>query len=342
MPTMLDVAKRAGVALSTVSYAINGTRPISEETSQRIFAVMDELGYRPHALARGLASKRSRIIALLFPVVERGLGVTELEFVTSAADVARENDYNLIVWPFELGKLDELRKLTQQGLVDGVIVMEVRLNDERVDLLREINFPFTMIGRCADSSDIGYVDIDFDQTVRDTIEYLSDLGHTHIAFLNQSQTAFDAGYGPAVRTQHSFERAMAKAGLTANTYRCDALPQAGYEAFNHLLKECPDLTALVTVNERAVPGVMQAIADRDWRIPDDFSLIVIVSSARVAETAIPPLTTADAPAAELGRLGAELLIQQLEAQEQSTLETLLPCRLVVRGSSGPCRRDNRH
>jgi DNA-binding LacI/PurR family transcriptional regulator len=199
-----------------------------------------------------------------------------------------------------------------------------------------------MIGRCADSSNIGCVDIDFDQTVRDTIEYLSDLGHTHIAFLNQSQAAFDAGYGPAVRTQQSFERAMTEAGLTGSTYRCGALPLAGYEAFNHLLKECPDLTALVTVNERALPGVMQAIADRGWRIPEDFSLVVIVSSPRVAETAIPPLTTADAPAAELGRLGAELLIQQLEAQEQSTLTTLLPCRLVVRGSTGPCQRVNEH
>jgi len=342
MPTMLDVAKRAGVALSTVSYAINGTRPVSEETRQRIFAVMDELGYRPHALARGLASKRSRIIALLFPVQERGLGVTELDFVTSAADVARENDYNLILWPFEMRDPDELRRLTQQGLVDGIIVMEVRLHDERVDLLREIDFPFTMIGRCADSSDIGCVDIDFDQTLQETIEYLSDLDHTHIAFLNQSQAAFDAGYGPAVRTQKSFESEIAAAGLTGVVYQCDALPLAGYDAFNHLLTEHPDLTALVTVNERALPGVMQAISDRGWRIPDDFSLVVIVSSARVAETTIPPLTTADAPAAELGRLGAELLIQQLEAQEQSTLQKLLPCHLVVRGSTGLRRQKDHH
>jgi DNA-binding LacI/PurR family transcriptional regulator len=92
------------------------------------------------------------------------------------------------------------------------------------------------------------------------------------------------------------------------------------------------------MNERAVPGVMQAIADRGWRIPDDFSLVVIVSSPRVAEMMRPPLTTADVPSAELGRLGAELLIQQLEAQERDAPQVLVPCRLVVRGSSGPCRR----
>jgi DNA-binding LacI/PurR family transcriptional regulator len=338
MPTMIDVAKRAGVAVSTVSYALNGTRPISEETRQRIFAAMEELGYRPHALARGLASKRSRIIALLFPTPERGLGFTELEFVTSAADAAREKGYHLVLWLSDLHDRDELRQLTQQGLVDGVIVMEVHLNDERVELLREIGFPFSMIGRCADTGNIACVDIDFEQTARETIDYLSALGHTHVAFLNQSQSVFDAGYGPVVRAQARFEEAVQSAGLHGVTRFCLAAPRAGYEAFNALLGECPHLTALVTMNERAVPGVMQAIAERGWRIPDNFSLVVIVSSARVAEMTIPPLTTADAPAAELGRLGAELLIQQLETQAPDAPSVLLPCRLVVRGSSGPCRR----
>jgi DNA-binding LacI/PurR family transcriptional regulator len=339
MPTMLDVAKRAGVALSTVSYAINGTRPISEETRQRIFAVMDELGYRPHALARGLASKRSRIIALLFPVSERGLGSTELAFVTSAADAARENGYNLVLWPSEIHDPEELRRLAQQGLVDGMVVMEVRLKDERIDLLREVDFPFSMIGRCADTDGLGYVDIDFEQTVRETVGYLADLGHTSIAFLNQSQSVFDAGYGPAVRTQVGFERAVEAAGLKGVTRFCHAAPRAGYEAFNKLLAESPDLTAIVAMNERAVPGIMQAIADRDWSVPDDFSLVGIVSSVQVAEMTVPPLTTADAPSAELGRMGAELLIQQLETQEHSVVQELLPCCLVERCSSGPCLRE---
>ena len=83
LTTMHDVAKRASVALSTVSYAINGTRPITETTRQRVFQAMDELGYRPHALARRLASKPSRILALLFPILERGLGITELDFFTA-------------------------------------------------------------------------------------------------------------------------------------------------------------------------------------------------------------------------------------------------------------------
>jgi DNA-binding LacI/PurR family transcriptional regulator len=337
---MLDVAKRANVALSTVSYALNNTRPISDETRKRIVKAMEELGYRPHALARGLASKRSRIIALLFPAPERGLGITELEFVTNAADTARENGYNLILWPSEMHDPEELRLFAQQGLVDGVVVMEVTLNDERINLLREMDFPFSMIGRCADTTGIGYVDIDFEQTMQEAVNYLAGLGHKQIAFLNQSQSAFDRGYGPVVRTEAEFAKAIQTAGVEGITRFCRPAPQAGNEVCGELFAECPDLTALITMNERAVPGVMQALADRNWRIPDDFSLLVIASSARMAEMMTPPLTTSDIAAAELSRLGVELLIQQLEAEEREPLQELVPCRLIVRGSTGPCLRNS--
>src|SRR5512140_3353765 len=112
---MNDVAKRANVELSNVSYAINGTRPITEETRQRVFQAMDELGYRPHALARGLASKRSRILALLFPTLERALGITELDFFTGAAAAARQNDYHLVLWSVDISDSNELLELAQQG-----------------------------------------------------------------------------------------------------------------------------------------------------------------------------------------------------------------------------------
>ena len=190
---MNDVAKRASVALSTVSYAINGTRPITEETRQRVLRAMDELGYRPHALARGLASKRSRILALLFPTLERGIGITELDFFTGAAAAARENGYHLVLWSANGNDSKELQELAQQGLVDGVILMEVHLNDERVDLLRQTSFPFSMMGRCWKPKNTNYADIDFEQTVRDTIHYLRDLGHHCIGFINQSQEVYENG-----------------------------------------------------------------------------------------------------------------------------------------------------
>lgn len=334
-PTMLDVARRANVALSTVSYALNGTRRVSEATRRRIFQAMAELGYQPHALARGLASKRSRIIALLFPALPRGFGATELEFVTAAAEAAQGRGYHLVLWPTESHAVGELHQLVRQSLVDGVLVMEVRLNDERIELLRQIGVPFSMIGRTASASGIDFDDIDFEQTTRDAVTYLVQLGHRQIAFLNHAEEAFVAGYGPSVRGAAGFDQVVRAAGLRPISRFCGDTALAGQEVFEELIQAHPDLTALVTMNERATVGVMQAVAGRGWRIPDDLSIVSCVSSARVAEMTLPPLTAMTPPSAELGRLGVEMLIAQLEGGRHELAQRLLPCRLVVRGSTGP-------
>ncbi|WP_298984229.1 LacI family DNA-binding transcriptional regulator [Caldilinea sp.] len=341
MPTMHDVARRANVSLSTVSYAINGTRPISEETRQRIFTAMRELGYQPHALARGLASKRSRILALLFPTSERGLGNTDLEFIIGAVDAARELGYHLILWTSGVDDVVELGQLIQQGLVDGVVLMEVHLHDKRVEYLREIEFPFSVIGRCADVAELPYTDIDFEQTVREAISHLVELGHADIGFFNYALEVFEAGYGPAVRVAQAFERITQEMGVRGVARFCHAYAQAGYEAFNALLDEHPEITAIAVMNERSVPGILQAIDDRGWCVPDDISLILLVSSRQVAEMSMPPLTTLAPPAAELGKLGVELLVQQLDGRSVSASQTLLPCHLVVGESTG-VRRQHLH
>ena len=340
MATMLEVAKRAGVALSTVSYALNGTRTISEDTRRRIFQAMDELGYQPHALARGLAGKRTRIIALLFPSSARGLGATALEIVTGAAEAARARGYHLVVWTTEIQGTVELQSLISQGLVDGVVVMRVRLNDERIELLRRVRMPFSMIGRTDDTADAGYADIDFEQTTGETIEYLVGLGHQRIAFLNHSRESFEAGYGPSVRAAAGFERAARVAGLSPITRFCDDAPQAGHLALDELLVQHPDLTALVAMNEMAIVGVMHAVAERGLRVPDDLSIVALVSSPREAEMTLPPLTAMSPPSDELGRLGVDVLIERLEGDPEGRrppLQGLLPCQLVVRGSTAPPR-----
>src|SRR5438874_12294900 len=144
---MADIARRAGVSLSTVSHAISGKRPISEETKQRIFQVMAELDYQPNALARGLATRRSKIIALLVPFLMKGLLEAQFEFVTSAAEAASNMGYSLVLWMSPPDDMAVLR-LTQQGFIDGMILMEIKLADSRVEMLKERNYPFSMIGRC--------------------------------------------------------------------------------------------------------------------------------------------------------------------------------------------------
>ncbi|WP_033342510.1 LacI family DNA-binding transcriptional regulator [Catenuloplanes japonicus] len=335
---MADVARRANVAVSTVSYALNGTRPVAKATAERIRKAMDELGYRPNALARGLASKRSRNVALIFPMLERGLGLTEMEFVSAAAETAGDLGYHLVLWSTPLGDTDLLTKLTRQGLVDGVVIMEVHLEDARIEMLRRNGVPFCMIGRTGDNRDDPFADIDFESTVRDAVAHLAGLGHRSVGFVNHSQRSFDTGYGPSVRAARAFEEAAAAAGLHGFSRFCDDSPAAGREIWRDITAAEPGVTGLIVMNERASAGVLAAILQQGGRVPEDYSVLSVASSARVSEMTYPPLTTYHPPAAELGRLGVQVLIDRLEGREVPLVQQLIPCRLVLRDSTGPAAR----
>lgn len=334
MATMADVAKQAGVALSTVSYALSGTRPVSDETKERIFQAIDELGYRPNIMARSLAAKRTRIIALLFPTLE-GLSRTQLEFVSSAVDIASQRGYALLLWP-SASRDEEVVRLAREGLVEGLVLMQVRREDARVAMLRELGYPFTLIGHCQDSEGISYVDYDFEQALRLSVGHLADLGHRHIAFLNYTPVGLNNGFGPELRAERGFWAEVKARGVVGAARACEPTPQQGYEMVRELLEERPSLTSLIVVDEPAYLGVFRALGEKGLTVPRDFS-VVGITSPRLAEAMMPALTGTDIPTSEMGRLGTELLIEQLEGEQKEPTQILLPAVLKVRESTLPCR-----
>jgi DNA-binding LacI/PurR family transcriptional regulator len=333
---MNDVARLAGVSVSTVSYVLTGTRPISEATRERVLAAMAELGYQPNAMARGLASRRSGILGLLLPMDERGLGATETAFVTGAAAAASKAGYHLMLYPLGVGDVESLRRLASQRLLEGVLVMEVRLDDPRVDVLRELGVPLVLIGRTADTTGLPYVDIDFDQTVRDAVAHLVSLGHRRIVFVNHSAAEIDSGYGPARRTREAFRRAMTGHGLEPVMIPAEDTAAGGRRALAAALDRAPDLTGILAMNESALFGILGGLGDRGLRTPADVSVVSMVTSPQVAELASPALTALTSPGSALGRIGLEVLLNRLSGDPGGEIhQELLPCTLQVRGTSGP-------
>jgi DNA-binding LacI/PurR family transcriptional regulator len=332
---MSDVAKHAGVTLSTVSYVLSGKRAISEPTRQRVLAAIDELDFHPNQLGRALASQRSNTIALLFPALARGIGELQLEFVTSAAETAGKHGYSFLL-SISPDEDEEVVHLARRGFTDGLILLEIKMQDARAELLRRRRFPFAMIGHREDNEGISFVDVDFVDAVREALRYLAGLGHRRIAFLGASEKLMAAGYGPAVRSHAGFTQAIAEHGLEGTWHPCNASPRAAYALVEELLRTSPDVTALMTAHHEANGGLIQAALERGRRIPADLS-VVAITSPRQAEAFTPSLTTMDFPAAEMGRLGAELLIRQLEAEggEVEPIHRLLRAELRVRQSSGP-------
>ncbi|MGV8966779.1 MAG: LacI family DNA-binding transcriptional regulator [Cellulomonas sp.] len=342
MATMQDVARLANVSLSTVSYALSDTRPVSASTKERIEAAMVELGYHRNAAARSLASHRSHVLALIFPAMQQGLGGTVTEFVASAAETARQSGYQLVLWPFGASQSREIRDLAQQGQADGVLLMEVRLDDPRVDALRAAGVPFTMIGRTAHVADLSYVDIDFAQTTEDAVAYLADLGHERIAFVNHSAASRDEGYGPTIRADDGYGAAMRRRGLEPQAILCDENPAAGRAATVELLTRDPHLTAVITMNEIATFGVTVELQSHGLQIPQDVSVLAIVTSPGVGAMSNPPLTTMHAPGSALGRLGVQSLLALLQVNETPPIDpVLLPCPLEPGGSTGPVSSERR-
>lgn len=218
--TMKDVAERAGVSIATVSFVVNNTKRVTPATRLRIEAAMAELGFRRNVVARALASRRTRILALVYPALEHRLGGSVVEFVTSAARTASEADHHLVVWPIS-NDADELTTLVGQGLVDGVLLMEVQLEDARVDVLRGMAIPFALIGRTRDVTGLSCVDIDFDTSMQLAVDHLVGLGHRELVLISGSQEDESyRQYGPYEREEAAYRRITADLGLAPAIMRC--------------------------------------------------------------------------------------------------------------------------
>lgn len=341
MATMHDVARLAQVSVSTVSYVLTGTRPISQATRDKVLAAMAELDYQPNAMARGLASRRSRILGLLMPMDERGLGATETAFVTGAAAAASAVGYHLVLSPVGGGNLDDLRRLASQRMLDGVVLMEVQLADERVTVLQEAGVPLVLIGRTGDTTGLSYVDIDFEQTVREAVAHLVGLGHRHIVYVNHSAATLASGYGPALRTRDAFVTAMTGHGLEPVMIPAEDSAAGGRAALAAAFARTPELTAVLAMNETAIFGILGELTGRGLSVPDDVSVVSMVTSPQVAELATPALTAMTSPGSTLGRIAIEALVRHLDGPGHERHQQLLPCALEIRGSTAGPRRPAR-
>lgn len=336
MATRADVARLAGVSAATVSYAISGKAPISEATRDRVFEAMRELRYTPHVMAQALAGRRSRIIAMLIPIQERGISNADMEYMLGAAEAARELGYHLLLWPTVDRDVEDVASLGQAGLLNGVILMEVRMEDERVGLLRDAGVPFALIGRTANpEAEHLLADRDFETAIMRAVEYLMSLGHRHIAFLNAPRKIVRQGLGAFVRAEAGFKAAAKRYGIKGVLLNCDASIPAGREFAKRVAADHPEVTALVELNAEAIVGFMQEAPNVGLDIPRGFSVVSVGVSDNLANATMPALTTIAPPANSMGRRAAELLIASVSEQDLPAGERLFVGELVVRDSSGP-------
>jgi DNA-binding LacI/PurR family transcriptional regulator len=340
MATRAEVAKLAGVSEATVSYVLTGKRKISKPVQLRVQKAMDKLGYRPNRMAQALAGGKSRVIALLFPTSARGVAHVDLEYGLGAAQAAQELGYHLVMWPTLDRSVDELIATANSGLLDGVILMEVALNDERVQKLKLAGIPVGLIGRTADEfGDELFADRDFETAAFDAIKYIAGLGHKEIAFLSEKN-----GTGPVVvaaltRTRDAMKLFAKQVGVRIHNFQSTTEPDEGRKLLAKILKNEPMITAVISLNPGAMVGLLQEANSKGIAVPGRLSLLSMATPESFVSATSPRLTTISPPAFEMGDSAARRLISHLEGSDTEGLPAQLWAgELVVRETTGPYSR----
>jgi len=337
MVTLADVARQAGVSASTVSYALSGKRPISDETRQRIEQAITDLDYHPHAGARALAGKRSHIIALVVPLHPEVHVPTMMEIAIAVTVAAREQGYDVLLLTNDEGP-EGVRRVAASGLADGVILMDVRLDDERVPVLRAEEIPAALIGLPADPTGLSCVDHDFATAGALCADHLADLGHRDVAFLGYSSGVYRRHAGYAERTLIGFRAHAERRGLRFLHRPCEGTYESTAGTLARILADRPDTTGFVVQNEAAIGPLLSLLRAGGRTVPEDASVIAICPDP-MAEQHSPRLTSVSGPKKELGQVAVEQVMARIAAtavgDELAGQLLLTPPELTVRESTAP-------
>lgn len=336
--TMAQIAERAGVALSTVSYVLSGKRSVSHQVRERVLTAIKELDYRPHGPARALASGASHTIALFLPSPQWQLVPVQQTFVAGATAATSARDYALLLATAETDP-ETIAQLVERGRADGVILMETLHDDPRVERLRSGGYPFTLIGRTDDLDGISFVDMDFAAAVETSLTHLARLGHTCVALFNFPPELLAAGYTSSLVAREVFESRAPDLGIRGIHVPCSHTPRDAFAVAVRLLRSEPECTAAITTGWQFT-GLLSALRAADLHVPGDFSIVSVIAS-QYAEMLTPALTGVDWPAFEAGRLAAEMLIEKLTGKETAPRQQLFSAELVVRESTGHAPRARR-
>lgn len=337
--TLEEVAKLAGVSRSTVSRVVNEHPNVRPEVRQRVWEVIQQTGYQPHAAARSLATRRTRVIGLMIPQAVTTL-FTDPYFpilIRGIADVCNSHNYHLMLSLFSQRRVQNSRAhqdlLYQQVLrgrsLDGVVVSSAPLDDPIFPRLLEDGVPFVIIGRYPHER-VNYVDVDNVVGARMAVEHLLRLGHERIATIT-GPLNMCAGQDRL----EGYRQALAARGIPMDENLIsegDFTEQGGRAAMQRLLPYQP--TAVFAASDMMAIGALKVLREAGLRVPEDIA-VVGFDDIPLASMVDPPLTTVRQPIEQLGSTAAELLISLLQNPQEATVHRIvLPTELVIRASCG--------
>ena len=327
--TIKDVAKKAGVSISTVSRVINDSKPVTDEVKQKVLDVIKETGYVPNPLARSLVTKKRQLIGVIIPEVSDSF-VSEL--VNGIEEVAKMYDYDILLANTYSDKEQELKSinLLRAKQVEGIVMMSWKVDEEHLEFIQNCRIPAVYVSKTARNYDVYSVSISNTNATYDMTKYLIDKGHKKISFIMTSEddTVLEAerylGFEKAMKDNNlEIDKSLVKNAGTTYDY--------GYEKMKEILDEGNVPEAVFVTGDEAAIGALNAICDAGYRVPEDIS-VAGFNDAKIAAMYRPKLTTVHQPLYDMGAVAIRMVIKMIDKEVLENKKVELPYRIVERES----------
>ncbi|MCC3357983.1 catabolite control protein A [Bacillus sp. REN16] len=328
--TIYDVAREANVSMATVSRVVNGNPNVKPTTRKKVQEAIERLGYRPNAVARGLASKKTTTVGVIIPDISN---IFYSELARGIEDIATMYKYNIILSNSDQNKEKEFHLLnTMLGKqVDGIVFMSGNITDEHVQEFEKSPVPIVLAASVENTNSVPAVTIDVEQASYDAVTELTKKGHKKIAFISGLLTEPINGE----KKLAGYKRAIEDAELSFNeeyVIEGDYSYDSGIEGFEKIHELADKPTAVFVGSDEMALGVIHSAQDLGYSIPDDIEVIGF-DNTRLALMVRPQLTSVVQPMYDIGAVAMRLLTKFMNKENVDEQIVVLPHRIEFRNST---------
>ena len=326
--TIYDVAREADVSMATVSRVVNGNPNVKPATRKKVLEVIERLDYRPNAVARGLAGKKTTTVGVIIP------DVSNMFFASLARgidDIATMYKYNIILANSDGDNLKEVHVLNNllAKQVDGIIFMGHHITDEIRGEFSRSKTPVVLAGSIDPDNQVGSVNIDYQAATKEAVQILVKNGHKDIAFV--SGALIDPINGHA--RLGGYKQALEEAGIAYNEGLIFEAPYSFRDGLRLVerLRNSGATAAFISDDELAV-GILDGLLDAGVKVPEEFEIITSNNSL-LTDVVRPKLTTITQPLYDMGAVAMRLLTKLMNKEEVEQKTIILPFGISEKGST---------
>lgn len=328
--TIYDVAREANVSMATVSRVVNGNPNVKPVTRKKVLDVIRQLGYRPNAVARGLASKKTTTVGVVIPDISNTFYA---ELTRGIEDIATMYHYNIILSNSDLKKEKEIQLIEAllEKQVDGLLFLGGELTDTHREIFAASKVPVVLAATRDEKKELPYVTIDQIQAAKEATTILIQEGHDKIALIGGSLTDSVNGYPRYIGYKEALEEnelSLDDSLVRLGDYRY----RSGYEAMKSLLEIQPELSAAFVASDEMAVGAIHAVQDLGKRVPEDVSIIGF-ENIPLASQVRPLLSTVSVPMYDIGAVAMRLLTKYMNEEHVESGQVYLQYRMELRNST---------